>query len=169
MPFRSIAGDGFLCDGYRGNHMGEYGIWGDRKDRPCIRPEYCNRPESDGKPTAQKPVDIKSTKGDHQDRPNGTLPETLGRVVQAFKSITTCEYIDGVKRSGWPSFPGKLWQRNYWEHIIRDESEMVRICQYILNNPVQRVLDTLNTGRGYQPTCTVSEPMAEYAQEVWMI
>jgi len=38
---------------------------------------------------------------------------TLGDIIGAFKSITTHEYIQGVKESGWPPFDQKLWQRNY--------------------------------------------------------
>ena len=45
-------------------------------------------------------------------------PTGLGDIVGAFKSITTQEYICGVKQHGWAPFPGKLWQRNYYEHII---------------------------------------------------
>ena len=45
-------------------------------------------------------------------------PTGLGDIVGAFKSITTQEYIRGVKQHGWAPFPGKLWQRNYYEHII---------------------------------------------------
>jgi REP element-mobilizing transposase RayT len=45
----------------------------------------------------------------------------LGDVVGAFKSLATVGYIDGVKANGWPEFRGRLWQRNYYEHIIRDE------------------------------------------------
>lgn len=59
----------------------------------------------------------------------------LHRVVQWFKTMTTNEYIRGVKTLGWKPFDGKLWQRNYWEHIIRNENSYHRIAQYILNNP----------------------------------
>ncbi len=59
----------------------------------------------------------------------------LGDVVGAFKSITTHEYIVGVRNKGWPPFNKRLWQRNYWEHIIRDENAYQRIYQYIKNNP----------------------------------
>jgi REP element-mobilizing transposase RayT len=45
------------------------------------------------------------------------------------------EYIRGVKNHGWQSFNGKLWQRNYYEHIIRDEKSYRRISEYIMNNP----------------------------------
>ena len=66
----------------------------------------------------------------------GTL--SLGDMVHRFKTMTTKRYADGVKQSGWPSFPGKLWQRNYWEHIIRDEMELNRIREYIHINPTQQ-------------------------------
>lgn len=62
-------------------------------------------------------------------------PKTVGDMVGAFKSIVTVEYIRGVKQNNWQPFHGKLWQRNYWEHIIRDERSHLRISEYILNNP----------------------------------
>jgi REP-associated tyrosine transposase len=68
----------------------------------------------------------------------------LGDIVGAFKSITTHKYIRGVKQHGWTPFPGKLWQRNYYEHIVRNENEMVRIREYIRNNPVQWATDREN-------------------------
>src|SRR3989338_4418844 len=67
----------------------------------------------------------------------GTRPApTLGAVIGVFKSITTHDYILNVQHHNWPPFPGKLWQRNYYEHIIRNESELNRIRQYILDNPI---------------------------------
>lgn len=49
--------------------------------------------------------------------------------------MTTNEYIRGVKTLGWSPFDGKLWQRNYWEHIIHNQDEYQCISQYIMNNP----------------------------------
>jgi hypothetical protein len=43
--------------------------------------------------------------------------------------------VTGVKQQGWPPFPGKLWQRDYFEHIICDENELQEIREYIVNNP----------------------------------
>lgn len=60
---------------------------------------------------------------------------TLGDIVGAFKSITTLEYIRGVKQFNWRRFNGKLWQRNYYEHIIRNEEDYERIFNYIESNP----------------------------------
>mgnify|MGYP005831487957 CR=1 FL=1 len=62
---------------------------------------------------------------------------TVGDVIGAFKSRTTVEYIRGVATYGWTPFTGKLWQRNYYEHIIRNDESLNRIREYIRNNPTQ--------------------------------
>jgi REP element-mobilizing transposase RayT len=56
-------------------------------------------------------------------------------VVQWFKTMTTNDYIRGVKNLNWERFDGKLWQRNYYEHIIRDEKSHIAISNYIIDNP----------------------------------
>ncbi|MEA4983013.1 MAG: transposase [Paludibacter sp.] len=66
---------------------------------------------------------------------NNVGGKTIGDMVGAFQSIVTVEYIRGVKTQGWQPFNGKLWQRNYWEHIVRDEQSYQRISDYIINNP----------------------------------
>ena len=90
---------------------------------------------------------------------------TVGDAVDWFKTMTTNEYIRGVKKSGWQAFNGKLWQRNYWEHIIRNENEYNRISQYIKNNPCNWGSDKLNGGNG---NC-VMETIAAYGEEIWMM
>jgi len=62
------------------------------------------------------------------------MGKTIGDMMDAFKSITTVEYIRGVKNLDWLPFDGKLWQRNYYEHIIRNEQSYQTISNYILNN-----------------------------------
>ncbi|MEY4106213.1 MAG: hypothetical protein RL181_555, partial [Bacteroidota bacterium] len=74
-----------------------------------------------------------------RDCPNN---KTVGDMMDAFKSITTVEYIRGVKNSGWKPFNGKLWQRNYYERIIRNEKAYETISAYILNNPAKWKGDT---------------------------
>jgi len=59
----------------------------------------------------------------------------LQTIIQWFKTMTTNEYIRGVKNHGWPPFRNKLWQRNYYERIIRNDDEYQRIADYIVNNP----------------------------------
>ena len=60
----------------------------------------------------------------------------LPTVMQWFKTMTTNEYIWGVKQYGWAPFRGKLWQRNYYEHIIRDQNDLDRVRRYIRHNPL---------------------------------
>ncbi|MFN8569180.1 MAG: transposase [Kouleothrix sp.] len=68
-------------------------------------------------------------------RPNGTLPGTIGRIVQAYKSLSTRAYVDGVKRRGWMPFTSRLWQRNYYERIIRNQAALNAVRAYIERNP----------------------------------
>ena len=55
---------------------------------------------------------------------------TLGNVVRAFKSISAIEANKILGQSNRP-----FWQRNYYEHIIRDEEELSVLRQYIRDNP----------------------------------
>ena len=71
----------------------------------------------------------------------------LPKIVQWFKTMTTNEYIRGVKKEKWKSFNKRLWQRNYYEHIIRDENSLERIREYIINNPLKWHLDRENPYR----------------------
>ncbi len=61
----------------------------------------------------------------------------LPKIIQWFKTMTTNEYIRNVKNNEWKTFNGKLWQRNYYEHIIRNEQELSKIRDYIINNPLK--------------------------------
>jgi REP element-mobilizing transposase RayT len=60
---------------------------------------------------------------------------TLGDVVHRFKIATTKRYSDGVTNQGWSRFDGRLWQRNYYDGIIRSAGSMARVRRYIINNP----------------------------------
>jgi REP element-mobilizing transposase RayT len=60
---------------------------------------------------------------------------SLSSVIQKFKSMTTCKYIEGVRNHHWKTFDKKLWQRNYYEHIIRNDKSLDTIQNYIINNP----------------------------------
>jgi len=60
----------------------------------------------------------------------------LSTIIQWFKTMTTNEYTTNVKTINWRPFHKRLWQRNYYEHIIHDEAEYARIAKYIRNNPI---------------------------------
>ena len=72
----------------------------------------------------------------------------LGNVIGAYKSLTTFEYTRSVKTHSWSPFNGRLWQRNYYEHIVRDEESLGRIRQYIIDNPAQWMFDQENPMSG---------------------
>ena len=65
----------------------------------------------------------------------GSTP-TIGEYVKRIKTLTTYIYINNVKNNNWPPFEKRLWQRNYYEHIIRNEYSLNRIRQYIRDNPI---------------------------------
>jgi REP element-mobilizing transposase RayT len=64
---------------------------------------------------------------------------TLGNILRAFKSISAIAVNRLLGRSG-----RSLWQRNYYEHIVRSENELAHIREYIANNPTQWALDREN-------------------------
>jgi putative transposase len=59
----------------------------------------------------------------------------INEMVQWFKTMTTNEYIRMVKQNLVPTFDKRIWQRNYFERIIRSEEEYQKIILYIRNNP----------------------------------
>ena len=64
---------------------------------------------------------------------------TIGEVIRTFKAVS----IRQVRQAGEPSF---AWQRNYYEHIIRNEDSLLRIRQYIRDNPERWAFDPDNPG-----------------------
>jgi len=65
-------------------------------------------------------------------RPNGPQTNSLGAMIGQFKSLATKRIWALADINRHP-----IWQRNYYEHIIRDNLEYQRIVQYIENNPLQ--------------------------------
>jgi putative transposase len=68
---------------------------------------------------------------------------TLGDVIGAFKSLVFTVYLDWIQAND-PTRQAKFWQRNYYEHIIRNERELHAIRHYIRDNPAQWALDRDN-------------------------
>ena len=65
----------------------------------------------------------------------------LQEIVKWFKTQTTNEYIKGVKIGLYEPFNKHLWQRGYFEHIIRNQQDLDEIRRYIENNPAKWVLE----------------------------
>ena len=71
-------------------------------------------------------------------------------IIHRFKTKTTDDYIRGVRQEGWPPFPGRLWQRNYYDRVIRDDRELERIRHYISENPMHWSTDPENPSEAPQ-------------------
>ena len=54
----------------------------------------------------------------------------LGNIIGAYKSLTTVEYTRGVRMMKWTPFHRRLWQRNYYEHVIRNDDALGGIREY---------------------------------------
>jgi putative transposase len=97
----------------------------------CVRPNHAR----------VRPIDARVNGADTQVRPynknDATNDKTtnLSSIMQWFKTMTTNEYIRNVKTNGWRAFSGKLWQRDFYEHIGRNGNELFRIRNYIRDNP----------------------------------
>lgn len=89
----------------------------------------------------------RKNKNSTQGRPQGIAPtKTIGEIIGGFKSLTTNEYIKNVKAGKFPSFKKRIWQRNYYEHIIRNEESLDKIWEYIVSNPETWEKDDLFVG-----------------------
>ena len=74
---------------------------------------------------------------------------TLGQVVGAFKSVVATQWLKWSRRNA-PHRLARVWQRNYYERIIRNDRELDRIRQYIQLNPLKWEFDREN------PDCVVN-------------
>jgi len=96
--------------------VSELGNFMGRDDRAPTNATDANAPPT-GKPTVKTP--------------------TLGNIVAYFKYQTT-KQINAIRQNGIE----KIWQRNYYDHIIRDAKSHYRISQYIRNNPANWTTDS---------------------------
>jgi putative transposase len=69
-------------------------------------------------------------------------PKSLGAIIRAYKSAVTYAINALQNQRG-----AVLWQRNYYEHIIRDEKDLQAKCNYILSNPLNWENDDENIKR----------------------
>lgn len=70
---------------------------------------------------------------------HGTQAGSLGAIIQNFKSISARRINKFQQTPGCP-----IWQRNYYERVIRTENELARAREYIVNNPLKWELDKDN-------------------------
>lgn len=76
-------------------------------------------------------------------RANGGLSHNLSKIVQAFKSKSTLEYTKMVREGIVPPFDKQLWQRSFYDHIIRNNDDYCEVYKYIYENPEKWQYDKL--------------------------
>lgn len=107
----------------------------------CMRPEFPGNPES---------IDINEShaySGEsraHVNRAHVSAPlrresGSVGSIIAGFKSATTKRINTFRNNAGCP-----VWQRNYYERVIRNENELSSAREYIVNNPMKWALDKEN-------------------------
>ncbi len=76
-------------------------------------------------------------------RPNGPRSRSIGAMIAGYKCAVTVRARLELGLSG-----TQIWQRDYWEHIVRDSTDLERITIYIRSNPTSWALDALHSHTG---------------------
>jgi len=87
--------------------------------------------------------------------PTTVVPGSTGAIIRAFKSAVT-KRINELRNN--PGVP--VWQRNYHDHVIRDNGSLNQIRQYIIDNPIRWDYDR------YNPVGTAPEQDKEWQDKV---
>jgi REP element-mobilizing transposase RayT len=90
---------------------------------------------------------------------------SLSKIISSFKTITTKKIIEILNIHGNTEKDGNvgvsatinliekynsMWQKSFYDHVIRDEKDLQRTREYIYNNPQQWELDTLNPKKDHK-------------------
>lgn len=96
-----------------------------------------------------------------EQRATARVAPTIGDIVGAYKSLCVKKLLQWINDTDPTIRFGTLWQRNYWEHIIRDEQSLYTIRQYIRNNPAKWQADCFmenNNELGEDQAIYVTDP-----------
>ena len=113
---------------------------------PTISGQMVNAVPTDGPDQTQRVLGNASPL-----RPNGPAPGSVGAIIGNFKSVTT-RRINKMNHT--PGDP--VWQRNFYERIVRNERALHAIRQYIADNPARWHLDRYNAAAESQDPLAVS-------------
>ena len=103
--------------------------------------DLCINPENTTK------QDLSHIQGRHIGQPLRRLQQqnNIPQIAQWLKTMTTNEYIRNVKQNNWEPFDKKIWQRNYYDRVIRNEKELDKIRKYIFENSQKWELNKNNS------------------------
>ena len=115
--------------------VGADGVRPKMERAPAMRPNPIHPNTMPPKP--QKP-DARPHSGMLRDRASlRRVPRSLGSFIAGFKASVTSRAGRELNMTG-------IWQRNYYEHIVRNDRELHNIRWYIVNNPLNWQLDRDN-------------------------
>jgi REP element-mobilizing transposase RayT len=95
------------------------------------QPQGLPQPEPQGLPQRMPQTDQQGLPQPEPQRKNPSIPDILG----AYKSLVANGCLEIYKSRD--EVMGKFWQRNYYEHIIRNDLAYYNISEYIINNPLK--------------------------------
>ena len=74
---------------------------------------------------------------------SGPQPDSIGAIIAQYKSIVTKRdnQLKHMKRC-------RVWQRNYWEHVVRNERTLEAVRRYIIQNSTRWDVDRYNANAG---------------------
>jgi len=87
---------------------------------------------------------------------------SIPNIIEWFKTMSTNNYIRNIKQKGWERFEKRLWQRNYYEHIIRNDESLDTIRHYIRINPLYWLCDKYNADRNKITRDDLTRLLLEY-------
>jgi putative transposase len=97
------------------NHVHGIILINEDDSRNIVGAQHCCAPTSSGQDDNPRKINVK--------------PGSLGAIVRSYKSAVSYKINKQFNATG-------IWQRNYHEHIIRNDCEMGEIWRYIESNPV---------------------------------
>jgi REP element-mobilizing transposase RayT len=115
------------ADGVHPDNVGVDGIRPDMEGAHAMRPNTIH----------PNPMPPKPQKPDARRASLQRVPRSLGSFIAGFKASVTSRAGHELNMTG-------IWQRNYYEHIVRNDRELNNIRWYILNNPINWQLDRDN-------------------------
>lgn len=128
---------------------------GVRPEKDDIRPENTILTIKERAQALRPDVQEQDARREEQDARRASLrrdPRSLGSFIAGFKASVTSRAGRELNMTG-------IWQRNYYEHIVRSDRELSNIRWYIRNNPLNWQLDRDNAQniRKLQPPEKVEE------------
>lgn len=132
------------------NHTHGIIRWGIPEMKSPYVPEHIATRRGDRQTTAKPqfatpPEHIATRRGEvsspalNNSRKDEAPSPTLGKIVAYFKYQSTKRINQHRDRQG-----TRIWQRDYYDHVVRDAPDLQRLCQYIQNNPMKWELDQLH-------------------------